>query len=170
VVYKNNSSHNNKPMKNTSYLPSLQQCHHCKLDGWFCYTPNGGDYTTCPCCGQCDFLHKSETITHEMFNEIYDNDNDMRNLYNYCGSCRIIYETGCIHHVCGCTDYIYNCHFIKKYKNTLTNTEYDGMPLFDDSEDWYRNVNTIEVLELYCPHKNHKCSKSTYPNLHKCNL
>ena len=35
----------------------LQECNRCKLKGFFCYTPFGADFETCPCCGKNDFLN-----------------------------------------------------------------------------------------------------------------
>jgi hypothetical protein len=36
------------------------------------------------------------------------------------------------------------------------------MPQFDDDDDWFNNVNNVEMLEMYCPHKNNKCIKTNY--------
>ena len=150
-------------MKNTLYVDKVQNCYSCKLKGFFCYTPQGGDFETCPCCGNYDFLNAS--VNDENGPTIYDFlledefDNDMRNVYSYCNHCNIIFTLGCDHYNGGCTDVIYNCHFIKKWKNKITNIEYEGMPKFDDKDDWFNNVNNVEVLEIYCPHNHVKCTK-----------
>lgn len=87
----------------------------------------------------------------------------MRYAYSYCNHCHIIFQLGCIHYNGGCTDNVYNCHFIKKWRHKVTKIEYEGMPKFDDEKDWFNNVNNVEVLKMYCPHKNNKCNK-TYKN------
>lgn len=84
----------------------------------------------------------------------------MRREYKYCDSCKIIFKVGCYHCVLGCTDSIYNAHFIQQWKNKIDNEIFDGMPKFDDIDDWFNNVNYVEVLKLYCPHKSYKCQKN----------
>ena len=93
----------------------------------------------------------------------------MRYVYSYCNHCNIIFELGCMHYVGGCTDNVFNCHFIKKWKHKVSNIEYEGMPKFDDKDDWFNNVNNIEVLEIYCPHNNNKCKKG-YNNDSICKI
>ena len=44
-------------MKNKMCVNELQECNRCKLKGFFCYTPFGADFETCPCCGKNDFLN-----------------------------------------------------------------------------------------------------------------
>ena len=65
-----------------------------------------------------------------------------------------------MHCVVGCTDNVYNCHFIKKWKDKITNVEYYGMSCFDDENDWFDNVNNVDVLEMYCPHNGYTCNMS----------
>ena len=160
-------------MKNITCVKSLQNCYSCKLKGFFCLTPNGADFETCPCCGHNDFLNtcvnykKQPTKYDFLFEDEFEN--DMRNKYKYCDFCKIIFELGCYHYIGGCTDNIYNCHFIKKWKDQDKDIIYEGMPQFDDSEDWFNNVNNIEVLQMYCPHNNHKCNKG-YPISSDCRL
>ena len=132
------------------WVNSMHECFSCGLQGFFCETPDGADYNTCPCCNTFDFSHEKYDYSHETCN-------DMRNMYSYCSKCKIIFELGCIHHVGGCTSNVYNCHFIKKWRNKVTNIEYDGMPLFDSDDEWFNNVNDVEVLQMWCPHKNNKC-------------
>lgn len=169
-------------MKNIICVKELTKCHCCNMKGFFCLTPSGGDFETCPCCGKDDFLNVAHGYykpikTHDFFtNEVkytypptkYDflqedeYDNDMRNTFKFCDSCNIIFELGCMHSARGCTDNVYNCHFISKWKNKVTNEEYKGMPQFENSEDWFNNVNNVEVLEMYCPHNGNKCKNTTY--------
>ncbi len=149
-------------MKNGSFVNKLQKCHHCNLKGFFCYTPMGADFETCPCCGNYDFLnnsvnYKNTPTKYDFLYETDDYDNDMRTKYRYCEGCKIIFELGCVHRTGGCTDNVYNCHFIKKWKDTITNIEYDGMPIFDDNNDWFDNVNNVEVLDMFCPHNHNIC-------------
>jgi hypothetical protein len=72
----------------------------------------------------------------------------------------------------GCTSNVYNGHFIQKWKdNTNTNDIHEGMPQFDNVDDWFNNVNNVNVLQMYCPHKNAKCTKSYYDvNKYECDL
>jgi hypothetical protein len=157
-------------MKNGLHVQKLNKCHYCNLNGFFCETPMGHDYTTCPCCNGYDYISCSYDLNPIYFDE-YNDDNDMRNLYYYCSSCKIIYKLGCTHSSHGCTDDVYNCHLIKKWKNKITNIEYDGMPFFDSNEDWFKHVNDVEVLQMYCPHKGNHCSKTRDRDIiNKCNL
>ncbi len=163
-------------MKSVQSVPKLQKCTFCELNGFFCRTPCGADYITCPCCGQYYFLNaycNNKYSNHKydfLFDEEYDD--DMRNEYNYCNTCGIIFETGCFHLNGGCTSNVFNCHFIKKWKDKLSNIEYDGMPFFENEDDWNQNVNNVIVLQMYCPHKGHVCKNTPYPisDLEKCHL
>ena len=149
-------------MKNKMCVNELQECNRCKLKGFFCYTPFGADFETCPCCGKNDFLNKSVNYKKlpTKYDFLYEYENDMRYSYKYCNFCKIIFEVGCMHCVVGCTDNVYNCHFIKKWKDKITNVEYYGMPCFDDENDWFDNVNNVDVLEMYCPHNGYTCNMS----------
>lgn len=160
-------------MKNTAHVNGLSECTDCKLKGFFCVTPNGGDYSTCPSCNGADFMcYNSYEETrkilmgyaneyeHEFELELDFEDDDMREMFPYCNKCNIIFELGCTHAIYGCTDSIYNCHFIKKWRDKTTNIAYVGMPKFENEMDWYNNVNNVEVLEMYCPHAGAKCKKS----------
>jgi hypothetical protein len=160
-------------MKNIVCVNQLQKCGRCEIKGFFCYTPYGGGFTTCPCCGENDFLNTLHHIQRDdKYDFLYEDefDNDMRNLYSYCKNCKIIYELGCDYCYVGCTDGIYNCHFIKKWKHKKTNIEYEGMPMFDDENDWFDNVNNVEILNMYCPHKGSTCIKTIYKINEKCKL
>jgi hypothetical protein len=83
--------------------------------------------------------------------------NDNRLDYDYCARCRIIYEVGCMHNYVGCSDNLYNAHFIKRRKDKTTNIEYHGMPQFEDTNDWFNNATNVDILEMFCPHQNNKC-------------
>ena len=161
-------------MKNVLNVDEVYNCQHCKLNGFFCYTPLGADFETCPCCGKYDFLNNcvnynnSPTKYDFLFEDEFEN--DMRYVYKYCNQCNIIFKLGCVHYIGGCTDNVYNCHFIKKWKNKVTNIEYEGMPKFTDEDDWFNNVNNVEVLEMYCPHNNNKCGNIYNNNNCICNI
>jgi hypothetical protein len=161
-------------MKNIKYVNETQNCYSCKLKGFFCYTPSGGDFNTCPCCGNFDFISicdNSKTITEYDFLYEDEYENDMRNIYKYCEKCKIIFELGCEHYRGGCTDNTYNCHFIEIWKDITTNVEYQGMPQFENVNDWFCNVNNVEVLKMYCPHKGNKCASGLGYNIpYTCNL
>ena len=163
-------------MKNSSSVGSVYVCNRCNLAGFFCYTPCGADFKTCPCCGEYDFLNATVNYTDEptKYDFLFDDENgnydyDMRNSYSFCKKCKIIFELGCTDCSQGCTDDTYNCHFIKRWKNKITNIEYQGMPKFDDEDEWFDHVNDVEVLEMYCPHNGNKCTKG-YKHERKCSL
>ena len=166
-------------MKNTCYVNNLFKCWFCQQKGFFCYTPEGGDFETCPCCGRNDFLNTSVNYKENpkykenptKYDFLFEDEfqDDMRLIYKYCDFCKIIFKLGCIHYNGGCTSNVFNCHFIKKWKHKDTNIEYEGMPLFDDDEDWFNNVNNVEILEMYCPHNNNKCKKG-HKNEGECRL
>lgn len=142
-------------MENITTLPQLQKC-LCGLKGFFCRTPNAADYNTCPCCGKSDFLNAlSDDKYTFLFDKEYENDN--RSMYSYCESCKIMFMLGCTHYASESTDDVYNCHFIKKWKHKITNIEYDGMPKFENTKDWFDNANNIDVLKMYCPHNGARC-------------
>ena len=63
----------------------------------------------------------------------YDYLEDIRYNYFYCENCGILF--------------IQN-YFIKKWLDKNTLIEYIGMPHFENKDDWFKNANTIEVLEL----------------------
>lgn len=161
-------------MKNVLCVDKIYYCCYCKLNGFFSYTPSGADFETCPCCGKNDFLNESVNYKKKptkydfLFEDEFEN--DMRYALGYCNFCKIIFKLGCIHNNGGCTDNVYNCHFIKKWKHKVTNIEYDGMPKFDDNDDWFNNVNNVEVLQMYCPHNNNKCKTSCYKVDDMCDL
>jgi len=152
-------------MRNTSCVNELYKCSFCNLKGFFCYTPDGADFNTCPCCGTRDFLNWQTYLSRLKNDETKyyslscsGDDDDMRLEFNYCNKCKILFKVGCMHYVGGCTDNIFNCHFIKKWKHKKTDIVHNGMPLFDDEDDWFNNANDVIVLQMYCPHKSSLCS------------
>jgi len=154
-------------MKNITNVKEISFCDYCDLKGFFCRTPCGADFTTCPCCGGDDYVNN---LSDSDYDAIYENENDMRIEYKYCNKCKIIFELGCTHAAIGCTDNVYNAHFIKKWKDKITNIEYEGMPEFDDENDWFNNVNNIQVLQIHCPHIGAHCSKTRHPVTEYCNI
>lgn len=158
-------------MKNIVCVNKLQECIKCKLRGFFCYTPEGGVHHTCPCCGTYDFMsYGINDEKHSKYDRSIEDNADMRNSYYYCNLCKIIFDRGCEHAREGCTDGVYNCHFIERWKDKTTGIEYDGMPQFDDTDDWYNNVNNIEVLQMHCAHNGALCEKTLYKIDGACEL
>ncbi len=80
-------------MKNIVCVKQIQKCFLCNTPGFFCTTPNGADYTTCPCCGNSDYLTEpTDTNIDELWRKIDEecqDDNDMRTNYLYCVRCGI---------------------------------------------------------------------------------
>jgi hypothetical protein len=107
-----------------------------------------------------------------LLSKYYESDGDgedMRFSYYFCDKCRIMFNKGCKHSELGCTDDIYNVHFIKKWKDKTTITEYDGKPEFYYFDDWYENANNVEVIETFCLQKNFKYTKSCSMNAYDLN-
>lgn len=152
-------------MKNTQNLHLNMICITCNLQGFFCYKPTE-DHCTCPSCGKYDHLSINSELDKYQF--LYEDINDIRRKFQYCDNCQIIYQVGCMHSCLGYTDNVYNAHVIKRWK--FNNVEYEGMPKFDDVNDWFNNSNNIEILEMYCVHKNDKCVNTRYDFTDKCNV
>ncbi len=140
---------------NITNVPGMQSCFRCNKPGFFAYTPAGADYNSCPCCGADDW-HNSQNDND------YPPEDDMRVKYPYCNTCGIIWDNWCRHAVCGCTDDVYNAHFVKRWRNTATGETFDGMPQFNSAQHWRSNVNYVEILRFHCPHSSAKCAKSIY--------
>ena len=168
-------------VKNIQHLQGVQKCRPCNMNGFFCYTPSGADYNTCPSCGRNDFLNFESRCTDQydflFLDDAYEEDN--RYKYQYCQLCKIMFEVGCMHAAQGCTDNVYNAHFIKQWKfdkeycskQNLDNVIYEGMPQFEDVDEWFNIANNIEILEMYCPHDGNHCLKGYYKNPEKrCRL
>lgn len=170
-------------MKNIILLTKKTMCHECKLNGFYCYTPRGADYYTCPLCKNNDFFngiaeYDEFYYLHKKYFNNYDNIDKIDEIYQknlFCSNCKIIFDIGCVHGCNGCTDDCYNGHFIGRYK--YNSIEYIGMPCFDSIEEWYNEIKNIEILEWICPNDNTLfCCKATYPiNTHpksynKCKL
>ncbi len=157
-------------MKNIVCLKSLQPCQACKLKGFFSYSKNKGDFITCPSCGQGEYFWGGvcdEKFVEDLDLIIYNNqdEKDMHFKYSYCNHCKIIFKKGCMH-----AENILNAHFIKKWKNKKTGEKHEGMPLFDDNQDWFDNVNDVEIIEEWCPHKGNKCIRTNYVLSKGCDL
>lgn len=106
-----------------------------------CQTPCGGDYTTCCFCGGYYFDYFYHTGKHDL-DQL--SDSDMRSVM-YCNKCRVLYEAGCEY-----TESIYNGHVVGKWRNKITGEVFDGMPQFDDTDDWWNHVNDIEIIKWQC--------------------
>ena len=150
-------------MKNITSVASSVKCPGCRLNGYICFTPNGGDYTTCPLCNYGQYGSSREYDERYKMNTIDDEDeDDLRNLA-YCEGCRIIFDMGCIHAEEGCSASYLNGHMIGKWKYKTKEEIYIGMPQFDDLADWYNHVNDIEILGWVCPNNGVHCDKAGYP-------
>lgn len=132
-----------------------------KLEGnynFICNTPFGGDTTTCPLCCNFDLIYNIGYKT-EQYNEYFDKYKYFYKPYNediighykleYCNKCNILYDIGCINKVNGCTSDDYNGHLVNKWK--YQDIIYNGMPCFDNVEDYLEKIKYIEILEMKCP-------------------
>lgn len=154
-------------MKNLDKIYNNVKCYDCNLNGFFCYTPFGADYHTCPLCGAFDYMGDVAT------NDIYDKWCEIDLEGYYCHKCNILFQTGCTHKSKGCTDDVYNAHLIGKYK--YKDIEYIGMPQFDSVDEFIEeiitnNMKNIEILEWICVNNGWHCKgdkhgypKSKYP-------
>jgi hypothetical protein len=133
-------------MNNHTNLQVSHVCEHCKEKTLVCYTPNGADYNTCPLCDSSELNKYNYSLCDNI------EDDDMLN-YSYCEKCHIIYEIGCKHKVYGCTDDAYNAHLICEWKDKRTKQYYEGMPYFDNIDDWLQNVNYVQIIKWCCPNK-----------------
>jgi len=151
-------------MKNVTQFNTKQYCYNCKKDGFYCYTPCGADYRTCPLCDSSDdFLGESEEH-QKRFEDLlnnYNSDDDIRTDNLFCTRCRIMYKLGCTHAANGCTDDTYSGHFIGKYE--YNGNLYIGMPQFDSIDEWFDHANEIKILEWICPNNGIVCTKAYYP-------
>ncbi len=160
-------------MKNLVKMNTTANCYACKISGFFMYTPDGADYYTCPCCTEDDFVNTTynSRSTSDMIKyfendtiSLISGDNDsIYEKYKFCSSCKIIYDTGCIHAENGCTSSCYNGHFIGKYK--YRDEIYIGMPQFETVDEWYNELKNIEILEWICPNNGIHCTKGAYPKI-----
>lgn len=154
-------------MRNITNVPSMQSCTCCNQQGFFCYTPDGADYITCPCCGLSDDEHRH-------WDDDYEEGHDLEE-FHYCKQCKIMFKVACIHRMLGCTSSVYNCHFVKRWKNKITGEEFFGMPEFNDFNDLKENEKNVEILELICPHNGAVCPESKngsprYQSYYGCSL
>jgi hypothetical protein len=152
-----------KNINNIVYPTDNKYYSTCKCKGFFCSTPNGGDYVSCPFCDKWEYkYHGWENFTK------YNNDESNMIHLNFCGSCGVLYEAGCVHQVNGCTDNLYNAHVVRKWKHKPSGNIYVGMPQFESPKEWESEVNNIEILEWVCVGAGHcpegSYSKSKYPS------
>lgn len=152
-------------MKNlTTITKPTQKCTSCKRIGYYCWTPMGADFETCPLCGK--YFSEEHNITNEKLD------------LNYCIDCHVMSEVGCMHAAGGCTDNDYIGHVVCKWRDKTTNITYDGMPYFESEKEWLNRIDDIEVLDMVClsTEDEQHCTgslccypKSKYPQYyHKC--
>ena len=150
-------------MKNfTTVIVKKRGCYKCTMP-LICSTPNGGDHNTCPLCGGDEFKYDLN------YSKLCDEDDTI--FENYCNACHIIFRVGCMHQEHGCTDSTYNGHLICEWTNTKTNEFFEGMPYFEDADDWLENVNYVKINRWCCPNKNNICTgQGMYPTHKWCDL
>ena len=169
-------------MHNITNVPCISKCYACNKSGFFIDTPGGADYYTCPCCRSYDYLN----VKLNFYMKIQNNDNKLTKIYNeyhdapdekpikdlriewqFCDKCKIMYEDGCVHYDGGCASYVYNAHFISKWKYKNGTEIFLGMPKFDDEDEWFDKANEIEILDKHCPHMSNRC-KHGYSHIPVC--
>ncbi len=168
-------------MHNITRIICNGSCDSCHVYGFFTQTPDGGDYSTCGVCGDnCSTDYSSKFGTngalinmnlpkeelYKILGETPDDvsfDEDNKQLLNYCSTCRIMPFIGCVHSMGGCTDNVYNTHFISEWIDKKTGEKHIGMPQFDNDQEWFHRVNDVEIVKMCCPNKNSVCTKASYP-------
>lgn len=126
-------------------------CYCCKQRGYFSHHINYG--MSCPLCGQEDDYMADDD----------DDDDDDRLGLDFCSACGILFESGCTHASNGCTADVYNGHLIKRWKDKSTNIEYDGMPQFNDRQEYNDRWKDVQVLSMMCLNNGLHCTKGFYP-------
>jgi hypothetical protein len=159
-------------MKNANYIETIVKCYKCNQGGFFCTTPLGGDYQTCPLCGEMNCNDILTTVEEEnaleaKLKELGYNQSivDFYLGYEFCNQCKIIFEIGCTHAVQGCTDDVRNGHLIKRWKYLPTGFIYDGMPQFENLDECKTNLDQIEILELICLNNNIRCTNEYHKHM-----
>jgi hypothetical protein len=115
-------------------------CASCKRKGLFTYYAEKTRCYSCPFCA-CDI-----TSVYEGFP------------YNYCNSCNIIFDKGCLHYSDNYVK-VYNAHIIQQWKFVPLNQYCTGMPVFANEREFFENYKYIQILEWLCMnYLNEKCS------------
>lgn len=145
-------------MKNLIQVKTNVKCFGCSKNAFFCLTPCGADFTTCPMCGAFDHLNsQNDNEKYEfLYEEEFDDDNRIK--FSFCDKCKIMYLVGCTHSMEGCSDNVYNAHVIGKWM--YKNEEYTGMPQFNNIDEWFDKANDVQVLQLICINDNLICDKN----------
>lgn len=155
-------------MKNLVQLNTLSTCNGCNIPGFFCYTPGGADYYTCPLCESYDFLHSTSIPKYcDFFDDALSSETpDNRVDLSYCSSCRIMFEVGCTHSIRGCTSDAYNGHLISKWQDATTREIYTGMPQFDSTDEWFVRATDVHIMDMVCINTMSNigyCRRAPYP-------
>lgn len=149
-------------MKNANYIETICKCYMCEKPGFFCTTPSGVDYTTCPLCRTGnDELTEYQLDCLEQLEYTLTVDNSFSS--ELCPVCLILYDTGCIHSHVGCTADVYNGHIISKWRHCTTGFIYDGMPQFDSIQEVMKCGKDVEILEITCLNNEFHCTKTYHP-------
>lgn len=143
-------------MKNIVSFNNLVKCNNCCNNGFFCYTPQNGEFITCPLCQDDDYVNDVK----ESDKTKYDNLDELHKKYLFCGKCYIMFSLGCIHASNGSTNNCYNGHLIGKWK--YKEEIYIGMPRFNTIDEWYCELKNIEILEWFCPNNGLHCNKGLF--------
>lgn len=132
------------------YIPFPEKGIICRCNDamFISYTPDGGDYVTCPVC----------------WSKNSDSDFDCSDdVYHYCKECKILYDLGCTHAVNGCTSDFYYGKLVKGFK--FNNIEYNGCPIFNSHDEYIKYAKLYE-LRWVCSCKStcgiDNCTSSAY--------
>lgn len=161
----------------TSVLSASMGCAECKQRGFFIYSPNQAQFTTCPSCGVCDYLHVLlSCIDHTHPTAVWyteaiaSGSSDVRLTWSFCSRCSILFKPGCIHFQQTMENSIFNSHFVARWKWKAGTEEFSGMPVFDNPEEWWDKAGEIEVLAEHCSHHGAICSKTPTTPYFTCPL
>lgn len=126
------------------------RCNSCQYSGLYCYTPNDADNITCPLCAN---IESSEVNKYVFVNR--ENKEEFVSMH-LCVNCKVMFTLGCVHCKKGCIDDIVNAHLVKMYK--YMGDEYEGMPLFQNVQEFHNTIKGISIVKLFCPNKGKVCS------------
>ncbi len=122
------------------------RCWSCHTYGFFIETPDGGEYTTCPFCGdEADVINEEDKYDDQIL---------------ICKKCCIPFDFGCVHAIGGCTDNTSNAHVPSKW--IYDGQTYVGAPQLEFEEcatQWAK----ITVLEWACLNSGKQCMDCAYP-------
>ena len=134
----------------------------CNCNGLFTHISMWNeDYICCPFCDK-----RFSKYCNKYSKECHTNYDDYISFYS-CIKCNILFTNGCYHIDSDGGTGIFNVHLINKYK--YKNDIYEGMPFFENNDEFNLVKHDIEILQLICPNNGDYCKEKKYKG-HCCEL